>query len=60
MINWKIEMKSATAIQWWNASISCFLCKSELKKDEDEEISLIVKFPLNREINVNYPPVQYT
>jgi len=29
------------------ASISCFLCKSELKKDEDKEISLIAKFPLN-------------
>jgi len=29
------------------SSISCFLYKSELKKDEDEEISLIAKFPLN-------------
>jgi len=28
-------------------SISCFPRKSELKKDEDEEISLIAKFPLN-------------
>jgi len=27
-INWKIEMKSAAAIQWWND-----------KKDEDEEIA---------------------
>jgi len=35
------------------ASISCFLCKSKLKKDEDKEISLIAKFPLNWKINVN-------
>jgi len=34
-------------------SISCFLYKSELKKDEDEEISLIVEFLLNLKINVN-------
>ena len=34
-------------------SISCFLCKSELKKDENEEISLIAKFTLNLKINVN-------
>jgi len=35
------------------ASISYFLCKFELKKDEDKEISLIAKFPLNCKINVN-------
>jgi len=28
-------------------SISCFLCKFELKKDEDKEIFLIAKFLLN-------------
>jgi len=27
--------------------------KPKLKKDEDEEISLIAKFPLNWKINVN-------
>jgi len=35
------------------ASISYFLCKSEFKKDEDEEISLIENFPLIEKINVN-------
>jgi len=47
-------------------SISCFFCKSELKKDEDEEIAsndeerdcnstqaLIAKFPPNWKVNVN-------
>jgi len=34
-------------------SSSCFLCKSELKKDKDEEIFLIARFPLNEKINVN-------
>ena len=69
MINWKIEMKNEErncnpTIEM--TSISCFPCKSELKKDKDEEIvsndekrdcnptqALIAKLSPNWKVNVD-------
>jgi len=61
-LKWRARQQSNDEM----TSISCFLCKSELKKDEDEEIAsndeerdynptqaLIAKFPPNWKVNVN-------
>jgi len=42
-LKWRVQLQSNDEM----TSIICFLCKSQLKKDEDKEIFLIAKFLLN-------------